>query len=67
MAKLKVTKKSLQSDIKWTKEYIYAVKQYHAEGNYKLAAEFANEISAMWGTIQGDFLAVAEANEEEQD
>lgn len=58
-----ITKSSVQKDIKWTKYYINLVKECHDAGDYEQAAQWANEISAIWGGIQGEFL---EASEKQQ-
>lgn len=49
------TVKDLQTDIRWTKKYIKAIWEAKQAGDFATAAEIANEISAIWGTISGNF------------
>lgn len=58
------TKKSVHTDVQWTKEYIGYIKDAHAQGDFRKAARWANEISAIWATISGEYEAAAEVIEE---
>lgn len=49
------TVKALKADIKWTREYIAQILEAKRNGDYTTAADLANEISAIWATISGDF------------
>lgn len=58
------TKKSIHRDVQWTKEYIGYIKAAHDRGDFREAAKWANEISAIWGTIMGEYDAAADVLEE---
>lgn len=46
---------AIKSDIRWTKEYINRILEAKRNNDFATAAELANEISAIWATISGDF------------
>lgn len=46
---------ALKTDVAWTKDYIKQILEAKRNGDYATAAELANEISAIWATIAGDF------------
>ena len=46
--------KSVWNDVGWTKEYINEIRQAIREERYDDASQWANEISAIWGTISGN-------------
>jgi hypothetical protein len=56
MEKVKApTLAEIQSDINWTKTYIGYIRDAKRNGDYERAAQWANEISAIWGTISYKF------------
>lgn len=46
---------AIKTDIRWTKEYLNQILEAKRNGDYATAAGLANEISAIWATISGDF------------
>jgi hypothetical protein len=46
---------AIKKDIKWMKLYIGYIMDAKSNGDYEGAAQWANEISAMWATISGQF------------
>lgn len=49
----RIALKTIQADVKWTKYYIDLVYKNLREKNFDDAEKWANEISAIWGTIAG--------------
>lgn len=49
------TIKDLKADIAWTRDYISQIMEAKRAGDFETAATLANEISAIWATISGDF------------
>jgi hypothetical protein len=45
----------IQSDVKWTKYYVEQIRIAKRAKDYVAAAQWANEISAIWGTISMQF------------
>jgi hypothetical protein len=49
------TNAEIASDIKWTREYIGYIRDAKKAGDFESASRWANEISAIWGTISYKF------------
>ena len=49
------TIKDVKSDVAWTKTYIGYILDAKRRGDFAAAAQWANEISAIWGTISWKF------------
>lgn len=45
------TIKYIKTDVAWTRTYIGYILDAKRAGDYEAAAQWANEISAIWGTI----------------
>jgi len=50
----------IASAVKWTKIYVGYIRDFKRAGDYAAAAQWANEISAIWATMSGDFDEAAE-------
>lgn len=49
------TIKDIKSDVAWTRTYIGYILDAKRNGDYESAAQWANEISAIWATVAGTF------------
>lgn len=49
------TIKDIKSDVAWTKTYINYILEAKRRGDFEAAAQWANEISAIWGTVSYNF------------
>jgi hypothetical protein len=49
----KPTLVGIANDAKWTKEYLATIRQAIRRKDWATAEQYANEISAIWGTLAG--------------
>ena len=51
----------IASAVKWTKIYTRYIRDFKRAGDYAAAAQWADEISGIWGTVASDFDAADQA------